>query len=119
MRFSLSPSRTTNSAPGIGETVSDTQPFDLFAVDEAREVFAGIYRCFGRSGLYQEDCKHARTPHRVSKLIGSALEAATSTMGFVQRLLSPAPATYSRISESLMPKKLWRRRGWRRASPTR
>jgi len=54
------------------ERLSASEPFDLFVVDEAHEVFAGIYRRFSRSGLYQEDSKHARTAHRVSKLIGAS-----------------------------------------------
>ena len=47
-------------------------PFDLCVIDEAHEVFAGIYKRFDSHGVYQEDGKEAQTAHRVRKLIGPA-----------------------------------------------
>ena len=54
------------------EKLSGGPPFDLFVIDEAHEVFAGIYRRFDRNGVYQEDSKHATTAHRVRRLMGAA-----------------------------------------------
>jgi hypothetical protein len=45
-------------------------PFDLCVVDEAHEVFAGIYRRFDRSGLYLDDSPHARLAGRLKSLLG-------------------------------------------------
>ena len=50
----------------------DAPPFDLFLIDEAHEVFAGIHRRYGEGGVYNEDSPHARTAHRVKQLIGLA-----------------------------------------------
>ena len=47
-------------------------PFDLCVIDEAHEMFAGIYKRFDRSGAYDESGGAAQTAHRVSKLIGPA-----------------------------------------------
>jgi adenine-specific DNA-methyltransferase len=46
-------------------------PFDLCVVDEAHEVFAGIYRRFDRSGHYLDDSPHARLAGRLKSLLGS------------------------------------------------
>lgn len=45
-------------------------PFDLCVVDEAHEVFAGIYRRFDRSGHYLDDSPHARLAGRLKSLLG-------------------------------------------------
>jgi adenine-specific DNA-methyltransferase len=45
-------------------------PFDLCVVDEAHEVFAGIYRRFDRSGFYLDDSPHARLAGRLRALLG-------------------------------------------------
>jgi hypothetical protein len=45
-------------------------PFDLCVVDEAHEVFAGIYRRFDRSGHYVDDSPHARLAGRLRVLLG-------------------------------------------------
>ena len=45
-------------------------PFDLVIIDEAHEVFAGIYRRFDRHGAYRADSPYAMTAHRVQLLIG-------------------------------------------------
>jgi len=47
-------------------------PFDLCVIDEAHEMFAGIYRRFDRFGAYDESSSAAQTAHRVRKLIGPA-----------------------------------------------
>jgi hypothetical protein len=46
-------------------------PFDLCVVDEAHEVFAGIYRRFDRSGHYLEDSPHAKIAGRLRSLLGA------------------------------------------------
>ena len=47
-------------------------PFDLCVIDEAHEMFAGIYKRFDRSGAYDESSDAAQTAHRVRALIGPA-----------------------------------------------
>ena len=47
-------------------------PFDLCVIDEAHEIFAGIYRRFDRHGVYDENSRAALTAHRVRGLIGAA-----------------------------------------------
>ena len=47
-------------------------PFDLCVIDEAHEMFAGIYKRFDRLGAYDESSAAAQTAHRVHKLIGPA-----------------------------------------------
>lgn len=54
--------------------------FDLCVIDEAHEVFAGIYRRFDRDGLYQEDSRQATTAHQVrSFLKGTPVLLLTAT----------------------------------------
>jgi hypothetical protein len=48
----------------------ESGPFDLCVVDEAHEVFAGIYRRFDRSGHYIDDSPHARIAGRLRALLG-------------------------------------------------
>jgi hypothetical protein len=43
--------------------------FDLCVVDEAHEIFAGIYRRFDYAGAAREDSPHARMAHRLSEAI--------------------------------------------------
>jgi hypothetical protein len=45
-------------------------PFDLCVVDEAHEIFAGIYRRFDRAGQYLDDSPHARIAGRLRALLG-------------------------------------------------
>ena len=45
-------------------------PFDLCVVDEAHEVFAGLYRRFDRAGHYLEDAPHAKIAGRLRSLLG-------------------------------------------------
>src|SRR5690606_13897699 len=52
------------------ERLSASGPFDLCVVDEAHEVFSGIYRRFDRSGHYLDDSPHARLAGRLKRLLG-------------------------------------------------
>jgi superfamily II DNA or RNA helicase len=53
-----------------GELVLMTaEPFDLCVVDEAHEVFAGIYKRFNTYGEYEHDSPHARTAGRVRRVL--------------------------------------------------
>ena len=52
------------------ERLAATPPFDLCLIDEAHEIFAGIYKRFDSHGLYDEGSRDAQTAHRVRKLIG-------------------------------------------------
>src|SRR6201996_4670381 len=44
-------------------------PFDLAVIDEAHEIFAGLYRRYGPDGLYDETSEEALTAHRVRGLL--------------------------------------------------
>jgi len=46
--------------------------FDLCVIDEAHEVFAGIYKRFDKYGQYDEDAPHARTAGRVREVLLAA-----------------------------------------------
>ena len=59
------------SASG-SERLAAAPPFDLCVIDEAHEMFAGIYRRFDRFGAYDEGSGAAQTAHRVRRLIGPA-----------------------------------------------
>ena len=59
------------SSAGSGRLAA-APPFDLCVIDEAHEMFAGIYRRFDRFGAYDESSAAAQTAHRVHKLIGPA-----------------------------------------------
>lgn len=41
------------------------RPFDLCVIDEAHEVFAGLYKRFDKHGRYKEDATQAQMAHRV------------------------------------------------------
>jgi adenine-specific DNA-methyltransferase len=43
--------------------------FDLCVIDEAHEVFAGLYKRFDRFGEYREDAKEARTAGRLREVL--------------------------------------------------
>ncbi len=49
--------------------LTDSDRFDLCVVDEAHEVFAGIYKRFDRGGSIREDSPHARIAGRLSAAI--------------------------------------------------
>ena len=52
------------------ERLAASPPFDLCLIDEAHEIFAGIYKRFDNHGIYDEGSRDAQTAHRVRKLIG-------------------------------------------------
>ncbi len=49
--------------------LSTAPPFDLAVIDEAHEIFAGLYRRYGPDGLYDETSEEAMTAHRVRGLL--------------------------------------------------
>ena len=55
------------------QRLQQAPPFELFLIDEAHEVFAGIHRRYGKSGVYDEASPHARTAHRVRTLMGNGM----------------------------------------------
>jgi hypothetical protein len=59
----------TETVSGI---LASGAPFDLVVVDEAHELFAGIYRRYDRRGDYKEESKDALIAYRVREAIGAA-----------------------------------------------
>jgi Helicase conserved C-terminal domain/SNF2-related domain len=53
------------------DLLSTAPPFDLAVIDEAHEIFAGLYRRYGPDGLYDETSEEAMTAHRVRGLLRS------------------------------------------------
>ncbi len=49
--------------------LSAAAPFDLCVIDEAHEVFAGIYKRFTQAGDYNPNSEHARTAGRVREAL--------------------------------------------------
>jgi hypothetical protein len=49
-----------------------SEPFDLCVIDEAHEVFAGIYKRFAASGEYDDTAPGARTAGRVREVLQAA-----------------------------------------------
>jgi hypothetical protein len=49
--------------------ISAVDPFDLAVIDEAHEIFSGIYKRFDRKDEYVEESKHTQTAHRVRGLL--------------------------------------------------
>ncbi|MDP3237092.1 MAG: SNF2-related protein [Myxococcales bacterium] len=49
-----------------------SEPFDLCVIDEAHELFAGIYKRFAASGDYDDDAPAARTAGRVREVLQAA-----------------------------------------------
>jgi hypothetical protein len=49
-----------------------SESFDLCVIDEAHEVFAGIYKRFDKFGQYNEDAPQARTAGRVRQVLLAA-----------------------------------------------
>ncbi len=49
-----------------------SEPFDLCVIDEAHEIFAGIYKRFAASGDYDDDAPAARTAGRVREVLQAA-----------------------------------------------
>lgn len=57
-------------------------PFDLVVVDEAHEVFSGIYKRYGQDGVYDRDSTQAQTAGRLREVIrrsGSPVVLLTAT----------------------------------------
>ena len=57
-------------------------PFDLVVVDEAHEVFSGIYKRYGKDGAYDDDSSQAQTAGRLREVIrrsGSPVILLTAT----------------------------------------
>ncbi len=46
-----------------------TEPFDLCVIDEAHEIFAGLYKRYDRFGVYQPASPHAQMAGRVKELL--------------------------------------------------
>ncbi|MEI8254383.1 MAG: SNF2-related protein, partial [Deltaproteobacteria bacterium] len=46
-----------------------SEPFDLCVIDEAHEVFAGIYKRFDKLGQYDDEAPQARTAGRVREVL--------------------------------------------------
>jgi hypothetical protein len=57
------------SEPGA-DVLQEVEPFDLCVIDEAHEVFSGIYRRFGKSGDLTLDSPHAKRAARVRSFLG-------------------------------------------------
>ena len=53
------------------EILRASEPFDLCVIDEAHEMFAGIYKRYSRDGVHREDAKEARTAQRVREFLGT------------------------------------------------
>ena len=50
--------------------IAKADPFDLCVIDEAHEIFAGIYKRIGKDGLPKPDSREAMTAHRVRSFLG-------------------------------------------------
>jgi adenine-specific DNA-methyltransferase len=48
-----------------------SEGFDLCVIDEAHEMFAGIYKRFSREGEYREDSVHAQTAGRLREVLNA------------------------------------------------
>ncbi|HEX8620038.1 MAG TPA: SNF2-related protein [Thermoanaerobaculia bacterium] len=48
-----------------------SEGFDLCVIDEAHEMFAGIYKRFSREGDYLEDSVHAQTAGRLREVLNA------------------------------------------------
>ena len=57
------------------------RPFDLCVIDEAHEIFAGVYKRFDKHGDYKEDASAAQMAHRVRGFLrhGSPVLLLTAT----------------------------------------
>jgi adenine-specific DNA-methyltransferase len=51
------------------DVLSETAPFDLVVVDEAHEVFSGIYKRYDKWGNYREDGSQANMAHRLRTVL--------------------------------------------------
>lgn len=62
--------REAAGSAGGAARLAATPPFDLCVIDEAHEVFAGIYKRFDKHGLYLDASPNAQTAHNVRQVIG-------------------------------------------------
>ena len=51
------------------ERLRSAEPFDLCVIDEAHEIFAGLYKRYDRHGVYQPGSPHAQMAGRVKELL--------------------------------------------------
>ena len=49
--------------------ISSAEPFDLVVIDEAHEIFAGIYKRFDKAGNYKADASEAQIADRVRSFL--------------------------------------------------
>ena len=56
----------------VSRILASGEPFDLVVIDEAHELFAGIYRRYDRRGDYKEESKDALIAQRVRDAIRDA-----------------------------------------------
>ncbi|HZL16475.1 MAG TPA: SNF2-related protein [Polyangia bacterium] len=56
----------------VSSILANGEPFDLVVIDEAHELFAGIYRRYDRRGDYREESKVALIAQRIRDAIGPA-----------------------------------------------
>jgi superfamily II DNA or RNA helicase len=56
----------------VSRILASGEPFDLVVIDEAHELFAGIYRRYDRRGDYKEESKDALIAQRVRDAIRAA-----------------------------------------------
>ncbi|MCP4657307.1 MAG: DEAD/DEAH box helicase, partial [bacterium] len=55
----------------VSKLIRQSEPFDLCVIDEAHEIFAGIYNRYDRHGNYRSDAKVATTAHRVRSFLAA------------------------------------------------
>ncbi len=56
---------------GGAAALQSAEPFDLCVIDEAHEIFAGLYKRYDRFGVYQPGSNHAQMAGRVKEVLGS------------------------------------------------
>ena len=70
------------------DVLVESPPFDLCVVDEAHEMFAGIYKRFDQDGIYQEESPHARTAGRLREVLRSTTPVILLTATPIQNTLT-------------------------------
>lgn len=55
----------------VAKLIRQSEPFDLCVIDEAHEIFAGIYNRYDRHGNYRNEAKIATTAHRVRSFLAA------------------------------------------------
>jgi len=56
----------------VSRVLAASEPFDLVVIDEAHELFAGIYRRYDKIGSHKDESRDALIAQRVRDAIGSA-----------------------------------------------